>query len=329
MTLVGSISMQENRSRCEYLNAKGNSSLQKEEDKGMKSLTFLTPVPLFVLLVSTPPAGAQVIRQEQCLPPRNSAYVGRFHQQYPNGVDLSNPRHYFFDHCFLPSGPPPVGNGAEQVEDVFDSTVQTTLTPRRGGPAFCAHAPAHVTVRVRFRRKQGNTWIYDTNMTQLDIKGGNLPPGAQIRASPTKPSLGETRITTLRNGSFKIESFFDINTELSMNNGRTWLPANAPGHVSLTETVLTRLTLTPIFVKGGKKFRLEVEISTEAPVGGAVVTLTNTNSAARVPASVTIPECQNKVAILVDTQAVRTPTPGEVSASYGSVTRTRRLTVTP
>jgi hypothetical protein len=67
--------------------------------------------------------------------------------------------------------------------------------------------------------------LYDAELLQLDILTGGARPGVMIRESPTLPSLGVTRIEPQPDGPFVISSFFDVFTELSLNNGITWLPA--------------------------------------------------------------------------------------------------------
>ena len=47
-----------------------------------------------------------------------------------------------------------------------------------------------------------------------------------VRESPTLASLGQTTITDIGGGSFKIDSFFDIFTKLSLDNGVTSTRAN-------------------------------------------------------------------------------------------------------
>jgi hypothetical protein len=73
---------------------------------------------------------------------------------------------------------------------------------------------------------------YDTEMLQLDIQGGQMPPGVMIRESPTKQSLGQIRMTNAGGGLYHIDSFFDVFTELSIDGGQSWIPSdggNSPG----------------------------------------------------------------------------------------------------
>jgi hypothetical protein len=67
--------------------------------------------------------------------------------------------------------------------------------------------------------------LFDAELQRLDISGGGLPPVMMIRESPTLQSLGVTRIQPQTNGNYTISSFFDVFTEVSMNNGLTWSPA--------------------------------------------------------------------------------------------------------
>jgi hypothetical protein len=72
------------------------------------------------------------------------------------------------------------------------------------------------------------TTTFNTQMMQLDIAGGNLPPGEMLRVSPTISSTGQATITDIGGGQFRIDSFFDVFTELSLDGGQTWAPASGP-----------------------------------------------------------------------------------------------------
>jgi hypothetical protein len=66
---------------------------------------------------------------------------------------------------------------------------------------------------------------------------GNLPPGVEIRESPTLDSTGMSTCTALAGpgggggGGYIIDSFFDIFTEVSLDGGLTWTPADGPMHM--------------------------------------------------------------------------------------------------
>ena len=78
------------------------------------------------------------------------------------------------------------------------------------------------------------TGTFQTEMLSLNLSGGSLPPGVMIRESPTLQSTGLTTITDIGGGLYKIDSFFDVFTELSIDGGQTWMPSTSgPGHVTL------------------------------------------------------------------------------------------------
>jgi hypothetical protein len=82
--------------------------------------------------------------------------------------------------------------------------------------------PAGAKKFFRVRSGTPGFTFYDTEMLQLDISGGSLPPGMLLRESPTLASTGKTAISPTVGGGYIIDSFFDVFTELSMNGGQTW-----------------------------------------------------------------------------------------------------------
>jgi len=187
---------------------------------------------LGVLLSSGPgPAVAsEHFFNSDCLPPANSAYVANLHQQYAAGlIDLKDPKHWRFTMC---DPPPPLvgGSTVHSMGSTLDCKVSTN-----GGLTYQPHSsPCQMTVRVQKTNQSGPGFgVFDTEMLQLDISGGTLPPGVMIRESPTLQSLGRT---TIRNtgGGYYIDSFFDIFTELSVDGGQTWMPSEGPpGHMGM------------------------------------------------------------------------------------------------
>src|SRR4029434_11104347 len=85
-------------------------------------------------------------------------------------------------------------------------------------------APAVVSVRLT---ADAAATICDTEMLQLDIAGGELPAGVMLRESPTLASTGLTAIQSQGDGLYRIDSFFDVFTELTVDGGQSWQPASA------------------------------------------------------------------------------------------------------
>jgi len=91
--------------------------------------------------------------------------------------------------------------------------------------------------------------------------------------------------------------------------------------------VLASLTPNVSGVNGGGTLQVSLTLSAAAPSGGAVVTLTSSNTAAaRVPASVTVPAGQGFAAFTVTTSTVATDTTVTITGTYG-VTLSTTITV--
>jgi hypothetical protein len=76
---------------------------------------------------------------------------------------------------------------------------------------------------VRFTELPGDGGLFDTEMLSMDLTGSG---GWKLRESPSRPSKGQTRIQPEADGRYQIDSFFDIFTELSVNEG-PWISGDA------------------------------------------------------------------------------------------------------
>jgi probable HAF family extracellular repeat protein len=93
--------------------------------------------------------------------------------------------------------------------------------------------------------------------------------------------------------------------------------------------VPTALTLTPSTVAGCKPVTGKVKLSGKAPTGGITVTLSNSNPAATVPASVTVAAGQSQASFSIATTPVTAVQTGTVTATYGGVSKNATLKVRP
>lgn len=94
-------------------------------------------------------------------------------------------------------------------------------------------------------------------------------------------------------------------------------------------TTLYSIGLNPTSVNGGTSSTGTATLSGAAPIGGAVVTLSSSTSAATVPANVTVAAGATSATFTVSSSAVTAATPATISASYGGTTKTALLTVDP
>ncbi len=117
--------------------------------------------------------------------------------------------------------PLPPSGGTFNVDSFFD--VFTEL--RIGGGTFQVDSFFDITYRVS---PGGTTGTWDTEMISMSLTG-QAPGGPPIvvRESPTLPSPGQIVVTDLPNGTFQIDSFFDVFTEISVDGG-SFVPAEGP-----------------------------------------------------------------------------------------------------
>ena len=99
--------------------------------------------------------------------------------------------------------------------------------------------------------------------------------------------------------------------------------------LTVTAAVLNSVSLSPTSVVGGSSSTGTVTLSGAAPVGGAVVSLSSSNTAAaQVPATVTVLAGATTATFTATTSTVTSNTVVTITALYNSVTRTTTLTVT-
>jgi hypothetical protein len=157
-------------------------------------------------------------------PPTNSAYF----TSAPTTVTYSNSPYVISNLTLIgmaPSfAPPPVGPPVES----FTGLAGLMISSNGGQSFFSASAPANITVSINPSPITGSAQYFDTEMVQLDIVGGTLPAGLRVRESPSKSSFGRASIAQIPgSSSYRIDSFFDVFTELSLNSGQTWNPQNS------------------------------------------------------------------------------------------------------
>jgi len=92
---------------------------------------------------------------------------------------------------------------------------------------------------------------------------------------------------------------------------------------------LSSVSASPNPVVGGSPATGTVALTSAAPAGGVIVAVSTANSAASVPASVTVPAGSSSATFVINTSLVSLSTIGTLSASYDGVTKTTTLTVNP
>jgi subtilisin family serine protease len=93
---------------------------------------------------------------------------------------------------------------------------------------------------------------------------------------------------------------------------------------------INTLSVSPSTIQGGKNSTGTVYLTTSAPTGGTIVTLSSNNGAVTVPTSVTVPAGTSSATFAITSTTVSTATTVTISASCpASTTRTASLTLVP
>jgi hypothetical protein len=127
---------------------------------------------------------------------------------------------------------PPPGQ-TFQVDSFFDVFFEVSVD----GNSFQVDSFFDITYRV----SPGNTTgSWDTEMVSMSLSG-QIPGGPLIdmRASPSLPSPGEVVVSDLPDGTFQVDSFFDVFIELSVDGG-PFVPADGA-----TRIVMDAITPEP------------------------------------------------------------------------------------
>ncbi len=185
------------------------------------------------------------------------------------------------------------------------STIALSPTPVIGGNTTTG------TVTLNGRAQAGGAVV---TLSSSNTAVAQAPATVTVAANATSATFTVTTSPVTSNTSVTISGTYGANTR----------------NVSFTvqAAVVKFVTLSPTSVLGGNSSTGTVTLSRAAPVGGAVVTLSSSNSAAaQVPASITVAANATTATFTVTTNPVATNTSPTISATYG-VTSTASLTVT-
>ena len=149
-----------------------------------------------------------------------------------------------------------------------------------------------------------------------------VPASVTIAAGSTMAAF---QVSTKTSASTTTVTISASNSGVTQTASLTVTPAPPPGGATLTS-----LSFNPNPVAGGSPSTGSVTLDRPAPSGGALVSLSSSNTAVvSVPPSVTIPAGATGASFTANTSIVTTSTPVTISASYAGVTQTSTLTVTP
>jgi hypothetical protein len=203
-------------------------------------------------------------------------------------------------------------------------TVNPATTPAPSAPTLLS--PAHQAINVP--QPVLLDWNDVTNATSYEVQVDNSSTiAAPFIANPTVTTSQATLATGLpaQNLWWRVRARNAAGVFGPFSSTRRFRPQAATGPATLTS-----VSVSPSSVTGGTGSTGTVTLTSGAPAGGAVVSLTSSNTAAvTVPASVTVAAGATSATFSATTVAVSAATPVTISAVYSGVTRTAALTVNP
>jgi hypothetical protein len=161
------------------------------------------------------------------------------------------------------------------------------------------------------------------------------PGGTTVSLFSTDPSAAQVPASVFIAAGNSANSFTITTTpvasmssaQISARSGSVtkdaWITVFADPNASVQ---LNEVTPSVSGTTGGKNISATLFLTGNAPTGGARVTLSSSNPAASVPASVTVPAGQGFQGFTITTSAVTTDTPVTITGTYG-VSRTATITV--
>jgi hypothetical protein len=210
-------------------------------------------------------------------------------------------------------------------------TANLTVNPDAPAPTPAPAAPALLSPAADARVAQPITfdWSDVANATSYEIQIDDSKNfTAPITFSQTV-SVSQATITGLpaQRLVWRVRAFNSAGVAGPFSASRrfTAQAASTPSPASLSA-----VSVSPTSVVGGSTAQGTVTLTSGAPSGGALVTLSSANpSVAAVPSSVTVAAGAVSATFAVTTSAVTANTSVGITATYGGVSRTTTLTVTP
>jgi hypothetical protein len=193
--------------------------MRSDIDSRFRQLLFAAVIGLIAVLAMSAAGWAAGIDTISADLPPEGVYVSpaEYHEYAAAGIVLDDPTHT----PLLELGVirTPVGN--DEIED-FQSEFTAVEIGLGGGPVTLTGAVSVITTD----RLLSTTGTFDTEIVSMSLSGTLGIQDIQIRQDPDRASTGVTDITDLGGGLYHIDSFFDVFTELSVDNG-PWIDSDS------------------------------------------------------------------------------------------------------
>jgi hypothetical protein len=170
------------------------------------------------------------------------------------------------------------------------------------------------------------------NATTATIDIGSPAPagGLVIALSSNRSDVLAPSTVTVPAGQTSVSVQIPTRTVLSQVDAVVTATLNGvsrTANLSITAPVLTSIALNPSTIRGGEDAALTVNLTSPAPIGGVTVTLSSTNTALVIPASVTVPAGETTVKVTLATRAVTATENGQLTATFAGVTKSVQVSV--
>jgi PKD repeat protein len=208
------------------------------------------------LLIQLAPSPG-IVTPRPDLPPTDGAYCSpeEIYAEYP-GPDLQIVLQETLHRPLAEPAPFIVDMGPDEYQR-FESSLLTNVVVVTPGDGEPVQVELTGPVETIASGKAGNTvGSFEAEIISMELSGMTMVPellSIQIRESPTFVSAGRIDITDIGGGLYRIESFFDVFTELSVDGGGNWIPSADHVRVELVELQLVPLVgpaETHVFFEG-------------------------------------------------------------------------------
>ncbi len=154
----------------------------------------------------------------------------------------------------LTAKPPvtPDSGGSYEIDSFFD--VFTELSTEGGGIAdIDSFFDVFTELRLTPEATEGNfaIEILSMDLSSYPDQQPDSPELVELRLSTTNPHHGHITVLKQSDGSYNIDSFFDVFTELSMDGGTTWTPSLDPTRLVASTNVIPEPSTLALLVVAG------------------------------------------------------------------------------
>lgn len=208
-----------------------------------------------------------------------------------------------------------------------------TVNPTAPAPPPTPGAPTLLSPAVDAKVGQPITfdWSDVANATRYEIQIDDSSNFSQPLTFSQMVNVSQATVTGLpaQRLFWRVRAFNSAGVAGSFSGSRRFTAGTASTPPPTTAS-LSAVSVSPSSVAGGGAVQGTVTLTSAAPSGGALVSLSSANaSVAGVPASVTVAAGASSANFAINTSTVTANTSVGITATYTGVSRTTTLTVTP